>query len=114
MFEINYNIVVGMTGLLIMSIFGGGVLIWLICPTPSMICLPYYLKFPTLFVVFLGGWLGYEIAGFAFGDKLFSMGLYGISSFSGSMWFMPFFPAYGVSFGPLGIGYRATRVFDSG
>jgi NADH-ubiquinone oxidoreductase chain 5 len=65
-------------------------------------------------VVFLGGWLGYEAAGFAFGDRLFSMGLYGISSFSGSMWFMPFFSTYGVSFGPLGIGYRATRVFDSG
>jgi hypothetical protein len=35
-------------------------------------------------------------------------------SFSGSMWFMPFFSTYGVSFGPLGLGYRATRVFDSG
>ena len=56
-----------------------------------MICLPYYLKFLTLFVVFLGGWLGYEIVGLVFGDKLFSMYLYSISSFSGSMWFMPFF-----------------------
>jgi NADH-ubiquinone oxidoreductase chain 5 len=79
-----------------------------------MICLPYYLKFLTLFVVFLGGWLGYEIAGFVFGDKLFSMYLYGISSFSGSMWFMPFFSTYGVSFSPLEMGHRATRVFDSG
>nr|AIY62017.1 NADH dehydrogenase subunit 5 [Constrictotermes cavifrons] len=114
MVEINYNMMVGMIGLLIMSIFGGGVLMWLICPTPSMICLPYYLSFLTLFVVFLGGWLGYEAAGFAFGDSLFSMGLYGISSFSGSMWFMPFFSTYGVSFGPLGIGYSATSVFDSG
>jgi hypothetical protein len=30
------------------------------------------------------------------------------------MWFIPFFSTYGASFGPLGIGYRATRVFDSG
>jgi hypothetical protein len=30
----------------------------LICPTPSVICLPYYLRFLTLFVVILGGWLG--------------------------------------------------------
>jgi NADH-ubiquinone oxidoreductase chain 5 len=97
-----------------MSIFGGRSLIWLICPTPSIICLPYYLKFLTLFVVFLGGWLGYEIAGASFGDKLFSMHLYGVSSFSGSIWFMPFFSTYGVSFGPLGLGYRATKVFDSG
>nr|YP_009350995.1 NADH dehydrogenase subunit 5 [Oriensubulitermes inanis]AQP28294.1 NADH dehydrogenase subunit 5 [Oriensubulitermes inanis] len=114
MIETNYNMMVGMIGLLIMSIFGGGSLMWLICPTPSMICLPYYLKFLTLFVVFLGGWLGYEIAGFVFGDKLFSMYLYNVSSFSGSMWFMPFFSTYGVSFSPLEVGYRATSVFDSG
>nr|YP_009350189.1 NADH dehydrogenase subunit 5 [Agnathotermes crassinasus]AQP26532.1 NADH dehydrogenase subunit 5 [Agnathotermes crassinasus] len=114
MVETNYNMMVGMIGLLIMSIFGGGSLMWLICPTPSVICLPYYLSFLTLFVVFLGGWLGYEIAGFVFGDKLFSMYLYSISSFSGSMWFMPFFSTYGVSFGPLGFGYSATSVFDSG
>ena len=33
---------------------------------------------------------------------------------AGFIWFMPFFSTYGVSFGPLGLGYRATRVFDSG
>nr|AQP29545.1 NADH dehydrogenase subunit 5 [Angularitermes nasutissimus] len=112
--ESNYNMMLGMVGLLIMSIFGGGFLMWLICPTPSMVCLPYYLKFLTLFVVFLGGWLGYEIAGFIFGDKLLSVYLYSISSFSGSMWFMPFFSTYGVSFNPLVVGYKATKVFDSG
>nr|WNH36573.1 NADH dehydrogenase subunit 5 [Nasutitermes sp. 3 MLW-2023a] len=112
--ETNYNMMVGMVGLLVMSIFGGGSLMWLICPTPSMICLPYYLSFLTLFVVFLGGWLGYEIAGFALGDSLFSMYLYNISLFSGSMWFMPFFSTYGVSFSPLEVGYSATSVFDSG
>jgi hypothetical protein len=26
----------------------------------------------------------------------------------------PFFSTYGVSFGPLEVGYKATRVFDSG
>nr|YP_009350852.1 NADH dehydrogenase subunit 5 [Ophiotermes grandilabius]AQP27945.1 NADH dehydrogenase subunit 5 [Ophiotermes grandilabius] len=114
MAETSYNMVFGMIGLLIMSVFGGGSLMWLICPTPSVICLPYYLSFLTLFVVFLGGWFGYEMAGFAFGDGLFSVRLYNVSSFSGSMWFMPFFSTYGVSFGPLAVGYSATSVFDSG
>jgi len=63
--------IIGMVGLLVMSVFGGCSLIWLICPTPSVICMPFYLRFLTLFVVFLGGWLGYGVAGF-FGDKLFS------------------------------------------
>jgi len=45
---------IGMIGLLIMSIFDVGSLIWLIFPTPSVSCLPYYLRFLTLFVAFLG------------------------------------------------------------
>jgi len=45
---------------------------------------------------------------------LFSMRSYGASLFAGSMWFIPFFSTYGVSFGPLGVGYKATKVFDSG
>nr|AQP30312.1 NADH dehydrogenase subunit 5 [Astalotermes cf. obstructus RDCT140] len=114
MVETNYNMMFGMIGLLVMSIFGGGVLMWLICPTPSMICLPYYLKFLTLFVLFIGAWIGYTMAGFSFGDVLFSMNMYGASSFSGSMWFMPFFSTYGVSYFPLKMGYEATSIFDSG
>jgi len=54
------------------------------------------------------------MAGFAFRDGLFSVRLYGTSLFAGSMWFVPFFSTYGSSFRPLEVGYRATRVFDSG
>jgi hypothetical protein len=38
----------------------------------------------------LGGWIGYEMAGFIFGDYLFSMYWYGVSSFSGSIWLILF------------------------
>ena len=55
MVETSYNMVFGIIDLLIMSDFGGGSLMWLICPIPSIICLPYYLRFLTLFVVFIGG-----------------------------------------------------------
>jgi hypothetical protein len=54
MVETNYNTIIVMVGLLVMSIFGGGSLIWLICPTFSVICMSY-LRFLTLFVVLLGG-----------------------------------------------------------
>nr|YP_006503955.1 NADH dehydrogenase subunit 5 [Coptotermes lacteus]AFM92455.1 NADH dehydrogenase subunit 5 [Coptotermes lacteus] len=114
MVETNYNMVVGMIGLLTMSVLGGSSLMWLICPTPSIVCLPYYLSFLTFFVVLLGGWLGYEISSFSFSDYLFSIYYYGVSSFSGSMWFMPFFSTYGVSFSPLEFGYGSASVFDSG
>ena len=65
-------------------------------------------------MVILGGWVGYILAGFVFGDSLFSICWYGPSSFSGSMWYMPFLSTYGVSFWPLEVGYRSTRVFGSG
>nr|UXD79071.1 NADH dehydrogenase subunit 5 [Prorhinotermes inopinatus] len=112
--EVNYNMVLGMIGLLVMSIFGGGVLMWLICPTPSVVCLPYYLSFLTMLVVVLGGWLGFSMAGFEVSNGLFSMRFYSPSFFSGSMWFMPFFSTYGVSFAPLGVGYQSMSVFDYG
>jgi NADH-ubiquinone oxidoreductase chain 5 len=85
--EVNYNMVFGMIGLFIMSIFGGCVLMWLICPTPSVVCLPYYLRVLTMFVVILGGWLGFSAASFDFSDNLFSMRFYEFSPFSGSMWY---------------------------
>jgi len=43
--ETSYNMMFGITGLLVISIFGGGSLVWLICPAPSMICLLYSLRF---------------------------------------------------------------------
>jgi hypothetical protein len=47
--------------------------------------------------------------------KLFSIHLYGASSFAGSTWFIPFFySTYGVSYSPLEFGYKAKRVFNSG
>nr|YP_009351515.1 NADH dehydrogenase subunit 5 [Macrotermes muelleri]AQP29802.1 NADH dehydrogenase subunit 5 [Macrotermes muelleri] len=112
--EAGYSMVAGMIGLLIMSVFGGSSLMWLICPTPSVVCLPYYLSFLTLLVIILGGWVGYVLAGFVFGDGLFSMVWYVPSSFSGSMWYMPFLSTYGISFWPLEVGYSTTSVFDFG
>jgi hypothetical protein len=40
---------------LIISILVCGSLMWLICPTNSVICLHYYFKFLPLFMVFMGG-----------------------------------------------------------
>nr|WHM51570.1 NADH dehydrogenase subunit 5 [Acorhinotermes subfusciceps] len=112
--EVNYNMSYGMIGLLIMSIFGGSSLMWLICPSPSVICLPWYLSLLTLFVLMVGGWLGYTLAGFSFSDVLFSIRNYKYTTFVGSMWFMPFFSTYGVSSFPLSFGYFSMSVFDFG
>jgi hypothetical protein len=45
MVETSYNTMFGVNDLLIISTFGGGSVLWLICPTPSVICLSFYLSF---------------------------------------------------------------------
>nr|AIY61679.1 NADH dehydrogenase subunit 5 [Serritermes serrifer] len=113
--EVNYNMVVGMVGLLVLTVFGGAFLMWVVFPVPSLICLPFYLSSLPLLVLFLGGLTGYLMASkLGLGDRLFSLSLYNISWFSGSMWFMPAISTVGVSYFPLMIGYYSMKLYDSG
>nr|QMP96773.1 NADH dehydrogenase subunit 5 [Eratyrus mucronatus] len=77
--------------LTILSISGGSVLSWLIFSVPCLVVFPLHLKLMPLIFIFLGGWLGYELSCFSFGEVLISMRFYFMSFFSGSMWFMPYF-----------------------
>nr|UQS75797.1 NADH dehydrogenase subunit 5 [Heteralonia sp.] len=104
----------GMMGLLVMSVFGGSMLSWLIFPTPYMICLPYYLKLLTLFVCIMGGVLGYLMSNVSLFFNNKSLGFYSISFYSGSMWFMPYISTYGLIMGPLTVGFNAIKSFDQG
>nr|YP_010400380.1 NADH dehydrogenase subunit 5 [Protomiltogramma cincta]UQS76079.1 NADH dehydrogenase subunit 5 [Protomiltogramma cincta] len=103
-----------MLGLLILSIFGGSMLSWLIFFTPMVLILPIYLKLLTLFVCVLGGLSGYlvsHISLFFFNKSLMS---YNLSYFLGSMWFMPYFSTYGVMYYPLNLGMNVMKSFDQG
>nr|WEG23092.1 NADH dehydrogenase subunit 5 [Zenillia sp. 2 HNL-2023a] len=100
--------------LLILSIFGGSMLNWLIFSTPMVIILPLYLKFMTLFVCIMGGLLGYLISNVSlfFINKSFNS--YMFSYFLGSMWFMPYISTYGIINKLLMIGSMVTKSFDQG
>nr|YP_010446966.1 NADH dehydrogenase subunit 5 [Chyliza chikuni]UTM10331.1 NADH dehydrogenase subunit 5 [Chyliza chikuni] len=104
----------GMLGLLFMSIIGGSLLSWMIFPTPVMICLPYYLKYLTLFVCILGGLMGYfmSVVSLYFVNKSFLN--YLGSLFLGSMWFMPYISTYGLISFPLKLGKKVIVSFDQG
>jgi NADH-ubiquinone oxidoreductase chain 5 len=49
------NMIYGMVGLMMVAVFGGRMMRWLIFCTPSVICLPFYLRFLTIFVCLFGG-----------------------------------------------------------
>nr|YP_010564800.1 NADH dehydrogenase subunit 5 [Volucella latifasciata]UZA61203.1 NADH dehydrogenase subunit 5 [Volucella latifasciata] len=104
----------GMLGLMFMSIIGGSMLSWLIFLTPDMICLPYYLKFMTLFVCLLGGLVGYFISKISLFFVNKSLNNYLFSLFVGSMWFMPYISTYGIINYSLNIGMNTLKNFDQG
>nr|QON98954.1 NADH dehydrogenase subunit 5 [Oxytauchira brachyptera] len=104
----SYYISFGMIGLLIVVVFGGSLLSWLIFPVPYVIVLPYYLKFMTTFVVLLGFYLGYLFSNVDFFSNFIFF------SFSGSMWFMPFISTNLLSYFPLKFGYFSFKSLDYG
>nr|URX53831.1 NADH dehydrogenase subunit 5 [Glyptotermes sp. 13 AB-2022a] len=112
--DYNLNMIYGMVGLMVVAVFGGSMLSWIIFCTPSMVCLPFYLSFLIIFVSLLGGWFGYEFSKFNLGGSLFSLFFYGSSSFFGSMWFMPYFSTYGLSLSPLLLGFYSLKISDLG
>nr|UJI65720.1 NADH dehydrogenase subunit 5 [Glossina brevipalpis] len=103
-----------MIGLLIMSIFGGSIMNWIIFSTPMVVVLPFYLKLLTLIVCLMGGLLGYLISyvSLYFFNK--ALLFFNMSSYLGSMWFMPFISTYGIIKYNLMLGKISFKSFDQG
>nr|YP_009560267.1 NADH dehydrogenase subunit 5 [Oxysarcodexia varia]QAA79178.1 NADH dehydrogenase subunit 5 [Oxysarcodexia varia] len=103
-----------MMGLLILSIFGGSMLSWLIFPSPLVVVLPDYLKLLTLFVCIVGGLSGYLISNISLFFFNKALNNYNSSYFLGSMWFMPYISTYGIMNYSLIVGQLAVKSFDQG
>nr|YP_009694391.1 NADH dehydrogenase subunit 5 [Pterostichus niger]QEI26051.1 NADH dehydrogenase subunit 5 [Pterostichus niger] len=100
--------------MLIMVIFMGSMLSWLIFPTPIMICLPIELKLLALMVSIIGMWLGYEMSKFSFSWLSNSLKFYYYSYFFGFMWFMPNISTFSMNYIPLMMSYKLFKGFDQG
>nr|YP_010225771.1 NADH dehydrogenase subunit 5 [Propsilocerus paradoxus]UDD74648.1 NADH dehydrogenase subunit 5 [Propsilocerus paradoxus] len=100
--------------LLSMAIMGGGLLSWLIFPTPAMICLSPLLKNLTLFVCVAGGFLGYLITNVSFYFNNKSLSNYLFCFLNSTMWFMPFLSTTNLVAVPLKLGVVVTKSFDQG
>lgn len=104
----------GILGLIIIRVVGGRILNWLIFPTPYIICLPFYLKYLTLFVCIRGGLIGYIISNSRIYYLNNSLRFYYSSYFLGNIWFMPYISTYGIISYPLILGNRVIKNFDQG
>nr|YP_009995344.1 NADH dehydrogenase subunit 5 [Ochthebius deletus]QNP09747.1 NADH dehydrogenase subunit 5 [Ochthebius deletus] len=104
----------GMSGLIFLVIMGGSMLMWLMFPTPYFICLPFYMKMMTLFVISMGLFMGYQLSLFYIHYNLKSLFYYKITLFFSLMWNMPFLSTFGVNYYPLMIGNSYYKFFDQG
>nr|YP_009906595.1 NADH dehydrogenase subunit 5 [Lysmata vittata]QLI42513.1 NADH dehydrogenase subunit 5 [Lysmata vittata]QQP21711.1 NADH dehydrogenase subunit 5 [Lysmata vittata] len=86
-----------MSGLILGSVFGGSLLMWVVFPSPTFICLTIYLKLLTLMVIVLGVFFGYMLNIMSYSDDLSSLKSKYLTYFSSSMWFLPFMSTYSLS-----------------
>nr|AYW52163.1 NADH dehydrogenase subunit 5 [Lamiinae sp. 4 ACP-2013] len=104
----------GMSGLILLVVFSGSMLSWLMFVTPYFICLPLLLKLMTLIMVFLGMYLGYEMAKFKIYYSLKSLKILTWSSFLALMWNMPIISTLGIIKVPLWLGEFYSKSLDQG
>lgn len=110
----SWVILKGIIGLLILRIFGGRILSWLIFLTPIVIVIPFYLKILTLVVCILGGLIGYLVSQVSLYFYNKALNIYNFSYFLGSIWFIPYISTYGLVNYSLIFGRLVVKSFDQG
>nr|YP_010443291.1 NADH dehydrogenase subunit 5 [Anomala russiventris]UTE83819.1 NADH dehydrogenase subunit 5 [Anomala russiventris] len=104
----------GMSGLIMLVILGGSMLMWLMFPTPYFICLPFIMKIMALIVTALGSWMGYELSKFSLNYSLKSFQTMKSSLFFSSMWNMPYMSTFGLNYYPINVGDKIFKLMDQG
>nr|QIV24764.1 NADH dehydrogenase subunit 5 [Pseudoplites inexpectatus] len=104
----------GMGGLILLVVFSGSMLQWLIFSSPYFICLPLLFKLMALLMIFSGMWIGYEISKFKLNYNCKSLQQLTLTTFLGSMWNMPIISTLGINYYPVWSGEMYCKVFDQG
>nr|QRW36326.1 NADH dehydrogenase subunit 5 [Hydroporus despectus] len=115
--SLNDNSWVMLKSMMMMLFFvmiSGSMLLWLIFPTPIIICLPMWMKLMTLLVCMIGGWMGYEISKFFIMWNSKTLFFYNLSFFLGYMWFLPNLSTFFINFTPLMMSFNLYKNFDQG
>nr|AFQ62192.1 NADH dehydrogenase subunit 5 [Hydroporus palustris] len=100
--------------MLFFVMISGSMLLWLIFPTPIIICLPLWMKIMALLVSIIGAWIGYEISKFYMSWKSKTLMFYNMSFFLGYMWFLPNISTFFINYSPLMLSFNLFKNFDQG
>nr|YP_009692287.1 NADH dehydrogenase subunit 5 [Anthonomus rubi]QEH58492.1 NADH dehydrogenase subunit 5 [Anthonomus rubi] len=104
----------GMMGLVILVIIKGSILSWFLFETPMFLVLPIYMKFMTIFMIFLGALLGYEFSQMNLCYSAKSLDFIVVSSFYANMWNLPILSTFGLNPHFLFLGKKFFKTVDSG
>nr|UYK52099.1 NADH dehydrogenase subunit 5 [Leptocimbex sp. CSCS-Hym-MC0166] len=88
--ELNKSLV----GLIIVVIFSGSFMSWILFPLPMLVCLPLYLKLIPLFLILGGMILGYYF--YYLSLKILNIKYYNFIMFFSTMWFLPMISTFGM------------------
>nr|QNV11720.1 NADH dehydrogenase subunit 5 [Hydropsyche fulvipes] len=121
--EMNYNkifmfidmdkvMIISMFMLMLMSIFSGSILNWLILPFFYLIYLSKILKFMVLIFLFLGLLMGILIS--KINLIMNSLMIYGIYFYISLMWFIPNLSVYGLNYFMLNLSLKLDKFMDLG
>ena len=114
LYEEDYSIVKSMFVLLFISVVRGRILRWIIFSYPYIIYLPFNLKFIVIYVIFLGGGLGYLIRNINILSLNKFLIVYELRNFLGMIWFIPNLSTYGLNYIFLNMGYKLSKNIDIG
>nr|WDE20746.1 NADH dehydrogenase subunit 5 [Callimerus inbasalis] len=112
--EENFIMLKGMSGLMIMVIFSGSSMLWLMFPSMYFICLNLLMKLMALIFIMIGMWLGLEISKFSLSDTLKSMKNMELSMFLSMMWNLPIISTLNVNYYPIYMSNFYTKNIDQG
>nr|ARH54657.1 NADH dehydrogenase subunit 5 [Scirtes orbicularis] len=104
----------GMSGLFFMVIFLGSSLMWLIFPSPILVCLPFWMKMMALLVSFFGGFMGYFFSNMYLSMESLCFNFSSFLYFYSSMWYLPFLSTFGINYYFLFVGNSLFKNIDQG
>lgn len=109
-----FIILKGIRGLILLVIIRGRILRWIIFPIPYFICLSRIIKFITIFVVLIGGLIGFELSKFFLSYNNNSIKFINLRIFLSLIWNIPNLSTFGVNYYPLIWGNYIYKNLDQG
>nr|YP_009725537.1 NADH dehydrogenase subunit 5 [Homoeoxipha nigripes]QHQ73128.1 NADH dehydrogenase subunit 5 [Homoeoxipha nigripes] len=109
-----WGFIMPMLMMVIMSIMGGSFLGWVLIDIPELIMLSDWNKYLIFGMMFIGGWIGFEMSNLMVLVESMYFSNNKLIFFLGNMWFMPYLFTYFINHYFLSFGMNISKSVDKG